>query len=257
MEGRDAEPQRAAGGLGLLQSTVSAVVSLPHTLASRVVSGRMTMGEGAWDEVREAEHAAVLASAREQTEDVQVIADTGCVRLPTRLVDRDGDPVVVVLGADIRPLAAPPAHLRMFAALHAEAQGLAKDGARYSVLYVHTGASLRSNSPGLAWAWWAWERLPTRYHAGLKKCFVLHPNATLRAGLAVACPADLYAKVEMVHRVEFLDDAVAVEDLRGVLPDRVWEHDRLLEEHPLLDYGIVDTEKIYAPRASLEIERED
>eukprot|EP00192_Tetraselmis_astigmatica_P017170 CAMPEP_0117677194 /NCGR_PEP_ID=MMETSP0804-20121206/16613_1 /TAXON_ID=1074897 /ORGANISM="Tetraselmis astigmatica, Strain CCMP880" /LENGTH=136 /DNA_ID=CAMNT_0005486457 /DNA_START=676 /DNA_END=1083 /DNA_ORIENTATION=- len=69
---------------------------------------------------------------------------------------------------------------------------------------------------------------------------ILHCSWSLWMLMMTLCPAALYAKVEYYSRIEFLE-----EELQGTLelPSFVLEHDKLLEDQPLADYGIFATKE--------------
>ncbi|EFJ40405.1 hypothetical protein VOLCADRAFT_77960 [Volvox carteri f. nagariensis] len=115
----------------------------------------------------------------------------------------------------------------------------------YSVVWFHTGSTYWQNSPGLSWLWRTYERLPMKYKANLHRVYVVHCDLPMWVGLAALGPLlseALWRKVEWVSRVEFLWDHVPKKQL--VIPDFVAEHDALLEDQPLMDYGVVATKEV-------------
>ena len=116
----------------------------------------------------------------------------------------------------------------------------------YTVLYAHSGCQgglASALAPGhTAWAWQVYGMLPRFYKDHLAKLVVVHPTLALRVNLAmlgrVVAPR-LWAKVEYVHRIEWLAPAAfSRAALASQLPADVREHDALLESQPLLDYGV-------------------
>lgn len=117
----------------------------------------------------------------------------------------------------------------------------------YSVVWFHTRSTYWKNCPSLMWMWRTYERLPPKYRSHLHRLFVVHCDLPLWVALAAVAPActeALWRKVEWVQRVEFLWDHIPKKQL--AVPSFVSEHDSLLEEQPLLDYGVVAAKEVEA-----------
>jgi len=218
---------------------------LPQALLGHLLSGRLFRGtDSDWDHVRQVEYEAILADARSQGEELMGdIRDSGFLTASTEYRDRDGDPLIIITGQYVDPLSFSRDILRQYVYLTAEHHGLARKP--FSVLFIHTGTTIRNNSPGLSWLWRSWERLPAGLHANLKRCYILHADWVLRGGLSLGAPKELYEKICYVARIEYLADHVHPDtDLDAILPPFVLHHDDILEEHPLFDYGVLDVSRI-------------
>ncbi|PNG98986.1 Rho GTPase-activating protein 8, partial [Tetrabaena socialis] len=115
----------------------------------------------------------------------------------------------------------------------------------YSVVWFHTRSTYWQNCPSLAWLWRTYERLPSKYRTNLHRLFVVHCDMPLWVGLAALGPLfseALWRKVEWISRVEFLWDHIGKKQL--AVPDFVAEHDSVLEDQPLMDYGVVATKEV-------------
>ncbi|GFR46256.1 hypothetical protein Agub_g7808 [Astrephomene gubernaculifera] len=157
--------------------------------------------------------------------------------------DKDGRPLVVVVARNFPAKVLNPD--RVYRYLITRLDAIA-DGP-YSVVWFHTCSSYWQNCPSLSWLWRTYERLPPKYRSHLHRLFVVHCDLPLWVGLAALGPLlseALWRKVEWVARVEFLWDHVHKKQL--AVPDFVSEHDALLEEQPLADYGVVAAREVNA-----------
>ncbi|KAG2441543.1 hypothetical protein HXX76_003164 [Chlamydomonas incerta] len=117
----------------------------------------------------------------------------------------------------------------------------------YVVVWLHTASSYWTNCPSLAWLWRTYERLPCKYRSNLARLYVVHCDLPLWGALAALGPllsADFWRKIEWVSRVEFLWDHIPKKQLLPALPAYVAEHDALLEDQPLMDYGVVASKEV-------------
>jgi len=148
--------------------------------------------------------------------------------------DVAGRPVVLVVAKLLKAKSTDNALL----ARYVEARCAAIAGVPYTLVWIQTGASYTDNCPGLRWLWRVYESAPAMLRDNLAAVHVLHPDFALWTVSMAMCPwlsARLWSKVDWVRRVEFLWEAVLPVDL----PAFVTEHDALLEDEPLRDYGIV------------------
>ena len=114
----------------------------------------------------------------------------------------------------------------------------------YSILWMHTQATYQSNSPGIDFlvsCFTSSTHLPPHFRANLSSVVVLHPSLALWFGAMLTLPwmGGLWRKVHWAHRAEFLTDYWPSIPLRdtSVMPFFVFEHDQVLEDQPLSDYG--------------------
>uniref|UniRef100_A0A061RRD0 Sec14p-like lipid-binding protein n=1 Tax=Tetraselmis sp. GSL018 TaxID=582737 RepID=A0A061RRD0_9CHLO len=110
--------------------------------------------------------------------------------------------------------------------------------APFVMLYVHSEASYSENCPGVLWLRRLYNRLPESVRLNLSSFLVLHCNWSLWLTLLAVCPyflRDFWGKVKYFSRIELLEEAI-----QGTLelPQFVLDHDALLEEQPLADYGV-------------------
>ena len=88
----------------------------------------------------------------------------------------------------------------------------------YQLLYINTGYSYWSNSPGIWWLWHTYRSLPHQFREQLQRCYVLHCDWAVRLAGFVLYPllaGDLWQKVEFVPRVEFLPPGLQVREGSG------------------------------------------
>eukprot|EP00798_Chlamydomonas_sp_ICE-L_P001473 gene1473-32858_t len=110
----------------------------------------------------------------------------------------------------------------------------------YSLVWAHTESSYIKNCPSVAWMWHMYENLPERFRANLQHVYVLHCDLTLWVSTMTVCPwfsSLLWRKIRWVSRIEFLWEYISKTNFK--LPDFVVEHDNILEDQPLHDYGLV------------------
>ncbi|GLI69419.1 hypothetical protein VaNZ11_014028 [Volvox africanus] len=155
--------------------------------------------------------------------------------------DKAGRPLVVVVARNYQAKVLSPE--RVYRYLITRLDQIVSEP--YSIVWFHTGSTYWQNSPGLSWMWRTYERLPAKYRANLHRVHVVHCDLPMWVGLAALGPLlteALWRKVEWVSRVEFLWDHVHKKQL--VIPEFVAEHDAILEDQPLMDYGVVATKEI-------------
>ncbi|KAL6746027.1 Sec14p-like lipid-binding protein [Haematococcus lacustris] len=158
--------------------------------------------------------------------------------LQTGLEDKQGRQVVLVI-AKLYPAKVLQRDrvLRYFCRkVHAVAE------APYSLVWLHSTATYWENCPSALWMWRTWDSLPAHYRTNLVAMHVLHCDLNLWTAAVCLGPwlsGGLWRKVNWVSRVEFLWDVVDKAALLPRLPEFVCEHDGVLEEQPLADYGIV------------------
>ncbi|KAH9608189.1 hypothetical protein KSS87_015774 [Heliosperma pusillum] len=110
----------------------------------------------------------------------------------------------------------------------------------FSILYMHTTVQKDENSPGMTILRWIYEDLPADIKDRLQVIYFLHPG--LRSRLAFATlgrfflSANLYWKIKYVSRLQYLWDDVKKGEVE--IPEFVKNHDNILENRPLTDYGI-------------------
>ncbi|KAG2499473.1 hypothetical protein HYH03_002420 [Edaphochlamys debaryana] len=115
----------------------------------------------------------------------------------------------------------------------------------YSIVWFHTQSSYWRNCPSLAWLWRTYERLPSKYRERLHRLYVVHCDLPLWMAASALVPLfseALWSKVAWISRVEFLWDHLPKKQF--AVPDFVAEHDAILEDQPLMDYGVVATKEI-------------
>uniref|UniRef100_A0A0D6R7S5 CRAL-TRIO domain-containing protein n=1 Tax=Araucaria cunninghamii TaxID=56994 RepID=A0A0D6R7S5_ARACU len=110
----------------------------------------------------------------------------------------------------------------------------------FCILYMHTSVQKDENSPGVSILRWIYEELPVDYKDRLQVVYFLHPGIRSRLLLATLgryfLSGGLYWKLKYINRVEFLWDNIRKGQVE--IPEFVYEHDSLLENRPLMDYGI-------------------
>ncbi|XP_074306742.1 uncharacterized protein LOC141641988 [Silene latifolia] len=110
----------------------------------------------------------------------------------------------------------------------------------FSILYMHTTVQKDDNSPGMTILRWIYEDLPADIKDRLQVVYFLHPG--LRSRLAFATlgrfflSGNLYWKIKYVSRLQYLWDDVKKGEVE--IPEFVKNHDNILENRPLTDYGI-------------------
>ncbi|GLJ11765.1 hypothetical protein SUGI_0176410 [Cryptomeria japonica] len=129
----------------------------------------------------------------------------------------------------------------------------------FCILYIHTSVRREENSPGVSMLRWIYEELPSDYKERLQVVYFLHPGIRSRMLLATLgryfLSGGLYWKLKYVNRLEFLWDDIKKKEIK--IPEFVVEHDAMLENRPLMDYGIeTDPYHLYdMPHAGSEYPR--
>ncbi|GLC40032.1 hypothetical protein PLESTB_001518400 [Pleodorina starrii] len=155
--------------------------------------------------------------------------------------DKAGRPLVVVVARNYQAKVLDPE--RVYRYLITRLDRIVDEP--YNILWFHTGSSYWHNSPGLSWMWRSYERLPGKYRANLHRVYVVHCDLPMWVGLATLGPLlseALWRKVEWVSRVEFLWEHLPKKSV--AVPDFVSEHDAILEDQPLMDYGVVAAKEV-------------
>mmetsp|Transcript_14284 Transcript_14284/g.36989 ORF Transcript_14284/g.36989 Transcript_14284/m.36989 type:complete len:224 (+) Transcript_14284:289-960(+) len=140
---------------------------------------------------------------------------------------------------------------RLYRYVEWKLESVARDGP-FVMLYVHSNASYTENCPGVLWLRSLYSRLPGVCRDNLRAFWVLHCNWALWFTMLSICPylmaSDFWGKVEYINRVEYLELRI-----RGALdlPPFVLEHDRLLEDQPLADYGLFATKEAMVQSGSV------
>eukprot|EP01018_Ginkgo_biloba_P005591 Gb_16648 [translate_table: standard] len=110
----------------------------------------------------------------------------------------------------------------------------------FCIVYIHTSVQSEDNSPGVSTLRWIYEELPEDYKERLQVIYFLHPGIRSRLLFATLgrflLSGGLYWKLKYINRLEFLWDNVRKGQVE--IPDFVCEHDDLLEDRPLMDYGV-------------------
>jgi Rho GTPase-activating protein 1 len=192
-------------------------------------------------QVLQEDYAARLSSTSHSAADLDALNF-----IHTGLKDRSGHPVVLILARNYNTRACSLDTLHTY--LIQKLDALVDQP--YVIVWAHTEATYWSNCPSIKWLFQTYHQLPDKYRSNLQKVYMLHCDTTLWLGswamLPVVSP-DLWSKLEWVSRVEFLVDAgIAKQQLLEALPEYVVEHDGILEDEPLVDYGIVKETLQYA-----------
>ncbi|KAL0316791.1 UNVERIFIED_CONTAM: hypothetical protein Sradi_5557300 [Sesamum radiatum] len=96
------------------------------------------------------------------------------------------------------------------------------------------------NSPGITILRWIYEELPNDYKDRLQVVYFIHPG--LRSRLVFATlgrfllSGGLYWKIKYISRLQYLWQDIKKGEVE--IPEFVKEHDDILEDRPLTDYGI-------------------
>lgn len=154
--------------------------------------------------------------------------------------DVDGDPVVVVRWAkadvdDVEGLC------KEFARVY---EGLRAGKSKHTVLAIGEEGSGPKLSSLYAKRLVDWA--PGSALELCKRFIILHPGWQTRAKLVLLLPSSLYAKVACMERIEFVKDYIPGSELERLLPKSSWDHDALIEDYPLLDYGL-STRRLATP----------
>ncbi|KAI5668783.1 hypothetical protein M9H77_18636 [Catharanthus roseus] len=110
----------------------------------------------------------------------------------------------------------------------------------FSVVYVHTQVNRAENFPGLSRLRSIYEAIPNKVRDNLETVYFLHPGLQSRLFLAIfgslLFGGGLYWKVKYVNRLDLLWDKVRRKEIE--IPEFVYEHDKELENWPVMDYGL-------------------
>ncbi|GMH45377.1 hypothetical protein BSKO_13334 [Bryopsis sp. KO-2023] len=172
--------------------------------------------------------------------------------IQTGFFDLNGQATVLIIAKHLPATVISPERISRFILLKLEAIATEK---HYSVVYIHTGSSYWTNSPGVRWLWNSYSSSPPWCRAKLQQVYVVHPDLQLHASMWLLCrwmSDRLWSKVHFFVRLEFLWDHFAKDALP--LPTSVYEHDQELEDHPLMDYGII-TSKEWSPPGGPDLAR--
>ncbi|XP_047177130.1 ganglioside-induced differentiation-associated protein 2 [Vigna umbellata] len=110
----------------------------------------------------------------------------------------------------------------------------------FCIVYMHTTVQKEDNSPGITILRWIYEELPADFKDRLQTVYFIHPG--LRSRLVIATvgrlflSGGLYWKIKYVSRLQYLWDDIKKGEIE--IPDFVKNHDDILENRPLTDYGI-------------------
>ncbi len=179
--------------------------------------------------------------------DPQITTDVDALKvIHTGLNDRSGRPVVLILARNYNTIACSLETLHTY--IIQKLDKLVEQP--YVIIWAHTEATYWSNCPSIKWLIQTYHQLPDKYRSNLQKIYMVHCDTTLWLGswalMPLASP-DLWSKLEWVARVEFLWAAgFSKQQVLDALPQYVLEHDGILEEEPLVDYGIVKETLQYA-----------
>lgn len=109
----------------------------------------------------------------------------------------------------------------------------------FCVVYFHTRAKRNENCPGVFNLRWIYETLPQEFRVRLEAFYFVHPglvSSTIMGTIGRLLSNGLYDKLNYASRLEFLWDHVRKGQLE--VPDFIFEHDKVLEERPLMDYWL-------------------
>lgn len=106
--------------------------------------------------------------------------------------------------------------------------------------YMHSTVQKEDNSPGVTILRWIYEELPADIKDRLQTVYFIHPG--LRSRLVFATlgrfflSGGLYWKIKYVSRLQYLWEDIKKGEIE--IPEFVQNHDNILENRPLTDYGI-------------------
>ncbi|KAG5242583.1 hypothetical protein OIU78_003646 [Salix suchowensis] len=110
----------------------------------------------------------------------------------------------------------------------------------FCIVYMHSTVQKEDNSPGITILRWIYEELPAVIKDRLQTVYFIHPG--LRSRLVFATlgrfflSGGLYWKIKYVSRLQYLWDDIKKGEVE--IPEFVQNHDNILENRPLTDYGI-------------------
>lgn len=211
-------------------------------------SGRPGRGLLGWiwgrrgPESAESAEAAYLQTLAEAA--AEDFADLNQLNFLSSALDRDGRPLVWINAKNFPAAGKFPARVslqRLLRYLVNTLDGVCDEP--YTLVWLHTGASYTKNCPSLAWLWRTYERLPPKYRTHMAHMYIVHCDLTLWLGISALLPwwsSSLWKKIVWIDRVEFLEpELLTKKQLKTLLPAYVVEHDAILEDQPLMDYGVV------------------
>lgn len=108
------------------------------------------------------------------------------------------------------------------------------------IVYMHSTVQKEDNSPGVTILRWIYEELPAGIKDRLQTVYFIHPG--LRSRLVFATlgrfflSGGLYWKIKYVSRLQYLWEDIKKGEIE--IPEFVQNHDNILENRPLTDYGI-------------------
>ncbi|XP_078441980.1 SEC14 cytosolic factor family protein / phosphoglyceride transfer family protein [Wolffia australiana] len=108
------------------------------------------------------------------------------------------------------------------------------------IVYMHSGVQKEVNCPGLSILRWVYEELPAECKERICVVYFLHPG--LRSRLVFATlgrfflSGGLYWKINYISRLQYLWEKIKKGEVE--IPEFVKNHDEILEDRPLTDYGI-------------------
>ncbi|XP_058204525.1 uncharacterized protein LOC131318631 [Rhododendron vialii] len=110
----------------------------------------------------------------------------------------------------------------------------------FCIVYMHSTVQKEDNNPGLTILRWIYEELPSDCKDRLQAVYFIHPG--LRSRLVIATlgrlflTGGLYWKIKYVSRLQYLWEDIRKGEIE--IPEFVQNHDDILEDRPLTDYGI-------------------
>ncbi|KAI3750337.1 hypothetical protein L2E82_20971 [Cichorium intybus] len=110
----------------------------------------------------------------------------------------------------------------------------------FCIVYMHSTVRKEYNNPGITILRWIYEDLPSDFKDRLQVLYFVHPGIRSRLLMATLgrflLSGGLYWKVKYVSRLQYLWEDMKKGSIE--IPDFVAEHDEVLENRPLTDYGI-------------------
>ncbi|KAI4386550.1 hypothetical protein MLD38_004477 [Melastoma candidum] len=110
----------------------------------------------------------------------------------------------------------------------------------FCIVYMHSTVQKEDNSPGMSILRWIYEDLPDEIKERLQVVYFVHPGLRSRLALATLgrlfLSGGLYWKIKYVSRLQYLWDDIKKGEIE--IPEFVQNHDDVLEDRPLTDYGI-------------------
>eukprot|EP00262_Sarcandra_glabra_P017249 TRINITY_DN5838_c1_g1_i1.p1 TRINITY_DN5838_c1_g1~~TRINITY_DN5838_c1_g1_i1.p1 ORF type:complete len:213 (+),score=15.17 TRINITY_DN5838_c1_g1_i1:137-775(+) len=114
------------------------------------------------------------------------------------------------------------------------------DAGPFCVVYVHTHVQRGDNFPGISTLRSIYEALPITVKENLETVYFIHPGLQTRLFFATfgrfLFSGGLYGKLRYINRLEFLWEFMRRGEIE--IPEFVFDHDEVLEFHPLMDYGL-------------------